>query len=142
MAAHAHPAGAGPGAAVSVNGKLQNAASIPDHRQQAQLSPADTRVDPSYTRLFGREELHVITFQPRDDRGGCCDAIGIQLPEASRALVKQGLARARELGARVAFLCDTHQQAVEAYCLALRKLPRHRFVSQERAAAGMFGPLQ
>ena len=100
-----------------------------------------TRIDPTYTRQFGCEELHGVHFQHRSDPGGFCSAMVISIPETSRREVKAALARARAQRLRVAFITDTADQAQQMYKLAQRLLPDHRHVAMERAEAGAWGQL-
>lgn len=100
------------------------------------LSARDTRFDPQYTRLFGCGELHGLHYQHRQDRGGPSHAVVIGIPESSRQMVRRALAIARERRSRVAFICDTADQAQRMHELAVRLLPDHQFVSIERADAG------
>ena len=103
------------------------------------LSPRETRIDPVCTRLFGVAELHAVHFQPKSDRGGMSNAVVIGVPEASRQMIRRALVLARRHRARVGFVCDTYAQAQQAYRLASRLLPDHRFVAMERADAGAWG---
>lgn len=105
------------------------------------LPPADTRLPPELTRLFGVDELHALTYQPTDDRGGPRDAVSISVPEASRRVQKRALAVARARRARVSIICDTSKRAEEMRRFAEARLPDHRFIALERVEAGAWGPL-
>lgn len=99
-------------------------------------APFETRLPAGLTRRFGVEELHGLTFQPVDARGGARDAISISIPETSRRDQKRALAIARALRARVSVICDKADQAAEFRRFAGPRLPDHRFVALERANSG------
>jgi hypothetical protein len=105
------------------------------------LCPSATRLDPEITRAFGVEQVHAVHFQPFDDRGGPRDAISILVPEASRQVIRQALAKARRHRARVSIACDTLDQAQRALRLGERLLPDHGSIWFERVKAGAWGRL-
>jgi hypothetical protein len=105
------------------------------------MSAADwrTRFDPADTARYGCQELHGVFFVPTDDGGGIGNAVGLQVPEASRQQVSAALRIARQTKARFFAVCDTREQADRIATRAARLLPDHRRVPYERAEAGMWG---
>ena len=101
-----------------------------------------TVIDPAITAAFGAGDLHVAIFQPTCDRAGPRDAVVMMIPEASRPEVAAALNAAAAWQARVVFVCDTRRQADEIADYAARRLPRHRRIAYERAAAGGWGTEQ
>lgn len=97
-----------------------------------------TKVPAEHLAAFGLAEIHGVFFEHRADRGGLARAVVVQIPEAIAALA-EAMVQARSFKARVAFLCDTQQQAEEIAEQAAKLLPRHRRVAFERAAAGGWG---
>jgi hypothetical protein len=98
-----------------------------------------TRIDPGHTAPFGVAELHGVFFEPNDDRSGCRPVVGVQIPEASEALIRRGFTEARRRSARVFFVCNTAAQADAIAAIAGRELSgSHRRIALERAlwAAG------
>jgi hypothetical protein len=94
-----------------------------------------TRIPPEYTGRFGCAELHGVIFQHKSDRGGPAATVAVQIPEGEQHL-NTALSQAQALRARVFFLCDTAAQAKRVRRRAKRRLPDHRVVALERAAAG------
>jgi hypothetical protein len=103
------------------------------------LCPSATRLDPEITRAFGVEQVHAVHFQPFHDRGGPRDAISILVPEASRHVIRQALAKARRRRARISIACDTFEEAEQALRLRRRLLPEHCFIALERVISGAWG---
>jgi hypothetical protein len=97
-----------------------------------------TRIPPEYTQQFGVAEVHGVFFQHKGDRGGIAPTVAVQIPEGWWHLAA-ALSQARTLRARVLFLCDTAKQAKRVERRAKNRLPDHRAVALERAAAGMWG---
>jgi hypothetical protein len=97
-----------------------------------------TRINPTWTRAFGCEEVHGVFFQHVEDHGGTTDTVVVNLPEATSAL-NVAMQQAAALKARVALLCNTTTQAEEAASLAAKLLPNHRRVPVEKAESGMWG---
>ena len=127
------PPGAGQAAGASWK-RDRTIDSTPASRPQAA-----TRIPVELTRPYGVEELHGVYLQHYADRGGPCSAVGIQIPECSRATVRGGLALARKYRARLQIISDAASQARRARRLAERLCPEHRFVALERAEAGGWG---
>jgi hypothetical protein len=98
-----------------------------------------TRCPPEHTSLYGCPELHAVFFAPIGDKNGPCDAVGMQVPEASRQQISAALRIARQKRARVFFICDTREQADRIAARASRLLPDHRRMPYERVEAGMWG---
>jgi len=97
-----------------------------------------TKIPAAYTAPLGLE-LHVVLFEPANDRGGRSAVVGVQIPEATRPLIRRGLEEARRRRARLIFLCDTAEQADRIAATAAAALPDHRRIAIERAAAGRWG---
>lgn len=95
-----------------------------------------TRISPEITTTFGCDEHHAVFFQPKDDPGGCMEAVSFPIPETPPATVAEVLKSANKIKVRVAFFCDTAQQAAEVAEYATLALPEHRRVAYERAVAG------
>jgi hypothetical protein len=90
------------------------------------------------TGAYGIDEAHGVFFEHRTDRGGLARAVVVQIPEATAGLA-EAMAQARRFKARVAFICDTREQADDVARQAAPLLPRHRRVALERAADGGWG---
>jgi hypothetical protein len=95
-----------------------------------------------WTTLRAPCPYHIVTLEPHDDRGGWHPVVGLQIPEASEALIRRGFAEARLRRARMIILCDTREQADWIAGIAGRvgrELPDHRRIALERAAAAGWG---
>jgi hypothetical protein len=51
-----------------------------------------TRIAPALTVPYGRDELHGVFFEPREERGGPRPCVCIQIPEAGEAGVRTAVA--------------------------------------------------
>ena len=98
-----------------------------------------TRADPDWTATYGVAELHIVMFEPHDDRPGSRATVMVQIPEASRQQIRAALKQAIKRGARLSFVCDTREQADQIAATAAKKLPAHRRIAYERAEAGGWG---
>jgi K+-sensing histidine kinase KdpD len=103
------------------------------------MSEWRTRADPEWTADYGVSELHVVMFEPREDRPGKRDVVAVQIPETPRQQIRAALRQADTLRARLLFVCDTQKQADETAKAAAKQLPTHRRVAYERAAFGGWG---
>ena len=94
-----------------------------------------TLVPNKLTRPWGCEDLHVVAFQHRADRGGASPTVAIMIPEAADNLIT-ALIQARNLQARMVIVCDTAKQARKSKQVALDQLPDHCEVSLNRVEVG------
>ena len=97
-------------------------------------------VDPLYQALGAAAAYHHVYFQPLGDDGGLAPAVVLNVPEGLDSF-DYAMAQARELKARVSFICDTKEQAVDMAARASSALPAHRRIALERAEAGSWGRL-
>src|SRR5258705_13833407 len=107
--------------------------------ERSQTTDWRTRADPEWTATYGVDELHIVLFEPNDDRPGRRETVMVQIPEASRQQVRQALKQANKLRARLGFICDTREQADAIAETAGTALSSHRRIAYERAEAGGWG---
>ena len=93
-----------------------------------------TGIPPQYTKQLGCEELHGAFLQRCGGRGGAAPCVVLMIPEGEQDFAL-AMKRARQLGARVGFVCDTGAQALTVLERAQRALPKHRPINIERATA-------
>jgi hypothetical protein len=99
-----------------------------------------TRIDAAAEAYYGVAEAHGVFFQPISDRGGPIgNTVVVSIPETPDAKITGALALAMRTNARMAFLCDTRNQAEAIAGRAGAALPTHRRVAYERAEAGAWG---
>jgi hypothetical protein len=96
-----------------------------------------TRLPQEYTRAYGVIEAHCVCFQPADDQGGIRGAATFCIPETPEELIEEVLRQSDRR--RIAFFCDTANQAEQIAVYAAARLPNHRRVALERAVAGEWG---
>lgn len=84
----------------------------------------DTRTPPEFTRRYGVEELHSLTFLPPGDNGRWLAkaCVAIQIPEATDKL-ESAIVQAVMLGARFIAVCDTADQAQDVIKAIQRLAP-------------------
>src|SRR4029077_8221192 len=93
---------------------------------------------PGWARRLGcPKELHAVFFQHRNDPGGSCDSVCVEVPEGM-SFFRQAMEVARERRARVLLMCNTRNQADAVARLVSNSLKDHRRVSIERARSGVW----
>jgi hypothetical protein len=95
-----------------------------------------TRIDAADEARYGITEAHGVFFQPINDRGGHSNVVTVMIPETSDIEITEALAIAIRINARVAFLCDTRDQAEAIAVRATNVLSTHKRISYEQAEAG------
>jgi hypothetical protein len=118
------------------------------------MSEWTTRLPPELTRAYGREEIHLVYFEPDDAQRGLClnllipecefqaawlvdgmPMAAINRPPTNKSVKKWMRLACREattLRSPICFSCDTANEAERVAKLAARLLPQHRRAALER----------